>query len=78
MDTCSRRWSERWSGWRRRSTCHRPHVNVVIDLEDVLAGRGGHAVDGPDLDRSSIEALLCDCGLHRVVMKGTEAGPVAA
>ncbi len=31
------------------------------------------AVAGADLDRSTIEALLCDCALHRVVMKGRSA-----
>ncbi len=38
---------------------HRPHLNVVIDLDDLLAGRGGQVVDGGALERSSLEAMLC-------------------
>ncbi|HWC11964.1 MAG TPA: DUF222 domain-containing protein, partial [Acidimicrobiales bacterium] len=52
---------------------HRPHVNVVIDYDDLVGGRGGQVVDGGPLERSSIEALLCDCALHRVVTKGRSA-----
>lgn len=52
---------------------HRPHLNVVVDLEALEAGRGGHVVDGPRLDGPSLSRLLCDCALHRVVMAGGSA-----
>jgi len=52
---------------------HRPHVNVVVNLEDLVEGRGGRVVDGPALDATSISKLLCDCALHRVVMAGGSA-----
>jgi hypothetical protein len=49
---------------------HRPHVNIVITVEDLDAGRGGHVVDGPTLDPITIDRLLCDSAIHRVVMAG--------
>jgi len=52
---------------------HRPHVNVVIDLEDLATGGPGRVVDGPSLSRATIEALTCDSALHRLVMSGRSA-----
>jgi hypothetical protein len=53
---------------------HRPHVNVVIEARDLEPGGSGigHVVDtGEILPRSSVEALLCDCALHKVVRSGS-------
>lgn len=47
---------------------HRPHLNVVMNLSEYEAGRGGQIIDGPLLARSSVELLLCDCTLHRMVV----------
>ena len=52
---------------------HRPHLNVVVDLDALEAGRGGRVVDGAGLDGASLSRLLCDCALHRVVMSGGSA-----
>lgn len=52
---------------------HRPHVNVVVELEDLLAGRGGRVVDGPSLDGPTLSRLFCDSAVHRVVMAGRSA-----
>lgn len=52
---------------------HRPHLNVVIDLDDLEAGQPGYVVDGPVLDGPALQALLCDCALHRLVMAGRSA-----
>jgi hypothetical protein len=52
---------------------HRPHVNVVVEIEDLLAGRGGRVVDGPDLDGPTTSRLFCDSAVHRVVMAGRSA-----
>jgi hypothetical protein len=52
---------------------HRPHVNVVVDVEDLLAGRGGRMVDGPELDGPTVSRLFCDSAVHRVVMSGRSA-----
>jgi hypothetical protein len=49
---------------------HRPHLNVIVDL-DVLEGRGqGHLLDGTLLRPSDVERLLCDAGVHRLVTTG--------
>ncbi|MDQ3570632.1 MAG: HNH endonuclease [Actinomycetota bacterium] len=52
---------------------HRPHVNVVVDLDKLEAGRPGRVVDGPLLDGPGMQALLCDSALHRLVMTGRSA-----
>jgi 5-methylcytosine-specific restriction protein A len=49
---------------------HRPHLNVIVGLDDLEAGRGSQAVDGPQLDGVTISRLACDSALHRVVMSG--------
>lgn len=49
---------------------HRPHVNVVVDLHDLEAGRGGRFVGGPDIDGPSLSALTCDSALHRLLLAG--------
>jgi hypothetical protein len=52
---------------------HRPHLNVVVDLDALEDGRGGRVVDGPSLNGASLSAMLCDCALHRVLMSGRSA-----
>jgi hypothetical protein len=49
---------------------HRPHLNIVVDLDDLVTGGGGQVIDGPRLDGVTIARLLCDSVLHRVVMAG--------
>ena len=57
----------------RRGGRHRPHLNVVVTLEDLVAGRGGHSVDGTPLDGASIAMLACDAAVHRVVVDSRSA-----
>ena len=57
---------------------HRPHVNVVIDCEDLAEHRAGRVVDGPVLDGAAMQALVCDSALHRVLMAGRSAVPTTA
>lgn len=52
---------------------NRPHLNVVVDYDDLLAGRGGETLDGRPVDAASISALLCDAEVHRVVTRGGSA-----
>ena len=52
---------------------HRPHLNVVVDLDALESGRGGRVVDGPTISGPGVARLLCDCALHRVVMAGRSA-----
>ncbi len=49
---------------------HRPHVNVVIDLPDLLAGGPGRTLEGIPLDAASLRRLLCDANVHRVITDG--------
>ena len=51
---------------------HRPHVNLVVDLEARTAGDpgAGRTVDGITLTPETISRVLCDCGVHRVVTDG--------
>jgi len=52
---------------------HRPHVNVVIDFEDLQAGGPGRVVDGPALSGAVLRAMSCDSALHHLVMSGRSA-----
>jgi len=52
---------------------HRPHLNVVVDLEALEEGRGGRVIDGPSLDGPTLSRMLCDSALHRVLMSGRSA-----
>jgi len=52
---------------------HRPHVNVVIDFQDLHAGAAGQVVDGPALSGAVLRAMTCDSALHRLVMSGRSA-----
>jgi hypothetical protein len=49
---------------------NRPHLNVVVDYDNLAAGRGGQTVDGSLIDGSTIQTLLCDANVHRVITKG--------
>ncbi|HEX3623747.1 MAG TPA: DUF222 domain-containing protein [Acidimicrobiales bacterium] len=52
---------------------NRPHLNVVVDLEELESRRGGQVVDGPRLDGRAVSRLFCDSAVHRVVMSGRSA-----
>ena len=52
---------------------HRPHLNVVVDIDDLTEGKGGRVIGGPSLDPSAVSRILCDCALHRVVTAGRSA-----
>ncbi|HEX7275975.1 MAG TPA: DUF222 domain-containing protein, partial [Acidimicrobiales bacterium] len=52
---------------------HRPHLNVVVDLDALQEQRGGRVLGGPSLDATTISRLVCDSALHRVLTKGRSA-----
>lgn len=52
---------------------HRPHLNVLVDLDDLEGGGGGQVVGGPVLDGPTVSRLLCDSTLHRVLTSGRSA-----
>jgi hypothetical protein len=49
---------------------HRPHVNVVIDVENMGDEPGTDLFGSVIYDGPSIAHLLCDCSIHRVVRSG--------
>ncbi|MGH2474268.1 MAG: DUF222 domain-containing protein, partial [Candidatus Limnocylindrales bacterium] len=59
----------------RRAGRHRPHLNLVLDIERfrALSGAGATTVDGTGLDCTTVERLLCDAALHRVLTRGRSA-----
>ncbi|MDP8992154.1 MAG: HNH endonuclease [Actinomycetota bacterium] len=60
----------------RRRTAHarhRPHLNVVVDYEDLVSRRPGRWVEGGVARPATVQALLCDAGVHRVVTEGRSA-----
>jgi hypothetical protein len=46
---------------------HRPHVNVMIDLESMLGDDAGRLIGGGLLSNADVKTLLCDCDIHRVL-----------
>jgi hypothetical protein len=52
---------------------HRPHLNVVVDLDALHEGAEGRVIGGPSIDGPSLSRLLCDCALHRVLTSGRSA-----
>ena len=49
---------------------HRPHLNVVVGWDDLVAGRGGELLDAGFVDGATVRRLLCDASVHRVVVDG--------
>jgi hypothetical protein len=56
----------------RRGGRHRPHLNLVLDLEryQALRNAGATTVNGTGLDRTTTDRLLCDTAIHRVLTHG--------
>jgi len=52
---------------------HRPHLNVVVDIDDLEHERPGHFADGSVAPKALVQRLLCDCALHRVITSGRSA-----
>jgi hypothetical protein len=55
---------------RRSCRRHRPHLHVVVDWEALVDGGPGRVVGGGFLDGVSVQRLLCDANVHRVVTDG--------
>jgi hypothetical protein len=49
---------------------HRPHLNVVVDYDDLMGRGQGRLLDGTPLDATTVERLACDAAVHRVVTAG--------
>ncbi|MGE0881045.1 MAG: HNH endonuclease [Acidimicrobiia bacterium] len=50
---------------------HRPHVNIVIDVDRLSDHRGARTIDGFPVDPATAAQLCCDAAVHRVVMAGS-------
>jgi len=47
----------------------RPHLNVVVSVEDLAAGGPGELLDeGAGVDGATVSRLLCDCAVNRVLV----------
>jgi Domain of unknown function (DUF222) len=57
----------------RRGGRHRPHLNVITTLDDLERRGHGRLVDGSVLDTATVQRLVCDAGIHRVVTSGRSA-----
>jgi hypothetical protein len=54
---------------------HRPHVNVIVEAADLHRGGRAELVDDQLLlDPSTTSRLLCDCVIHRVLVRRAERG----
>src|SRR3546814_13297410 len=49
---------------------HRPHLNVVVDLPDLLNGGTGRMLNRSSMDAATLPALACDANLNRVYTDG--------
>jgi hypothetical protein len=57
----------------RRGGRHRPHPNVITTLDDLERRGHGQLIDGTSLDHTTVQRLVCDAGIHRVVTDGRSA-----
>jgi len=49
---------------------HRPHLNVVVDHDDLRDAKPGRTLRGLPLPGSSIRKIACDANIHRVITDG--------
>src|SRR3954454_6703673 len=52
---------------------HRPHLNVIVTHEELMAGTGGRYSDGTPIDATTLSTVMCDCNIHRVLVDATNA-----
>jgi hypothetical protein len=54
----------------RRDGRHRPHLNIIATLHDLEHRGQGRLLDGTILDPATVQRLVCDAGIHRVITHG--------
>jgi Domain of unknown function (DUF222) len=54
----------------RRGGRHRPHLNIIASLDDLERRGQGRLIDGSILDATTVQRLVCDAGVHRVITDG--------
>jgi Domain of unknown function (DUF222) len=48
----------------------RPHLSVIVRLQDLATGAPGQLADGTPIAGPTVSQLACDAELHRIVMSG--------
>ncbi len=48
----------------------RPHVSVVVTLDELVGGTDAHTLDGRPVDAASLAAVVCDSRIHRFITDG--------
>ena len=49
---------------------HRPHLNVVVNHDDLKDAKPGRTLGGVPLPGSTIRKIACDANIHRVITDG--------
>lgn len=49
---------------------HRPHLNAVIDVAELVDGKAGRTLEGIPLSAAELQRIACDCNVHRVIRDG--------
>jgi hypothetical protein len=49
---------------------NRAHLHVVVDYEALVGRSGGETVEGAPVDAVTIQKVLCDADVHRVITSG--------
>lgn len=52
---------------------HRPHINVIVPLADLLRDDPGSTFDGLPLSPAVLHQIACDAGIHRIITDGRSA-----
>jgi Domain of unknown function (DUF222) len=54
----------------RRGGRHRPHLNIITTLDDLNRQGHGRLIDGTTLDAATLQRMVGDAGIHRIVTDG--------
>ena len=49
---------------------HRPHLNIIINQTDLHDGRPGRYADGHPAGHLSVQTMVCDSIIHRLIHQG--------
>jgi hypothetical protein len=69
-DLC--RWFLDHHGVKHTAGRHRPHLNLVIQQEDLERQQPGETIGGQVLDQATMQQVACDSVIHRVLMRDSE------
>jgi 5-methylcytosine-specific restriction endonuclease McrA len=52
---------------------HRPHLNVIVTLQDLIDGGPARTAEDLPLDAVTLRRMACDAGIHRIITDGRSA-----